>query len=527
MAQHDYDITNQAGSLFRADLNNVLSAIQTNNLGTSDPDTLYTRVGGMWWLDTTDSWLKLRNSTNTQWIKVLRYSNGAPILSPVQSKAGTYTVLETELGNIFRCTAALTLNLPAVSGLYDGWWIGVRNESGGSVTLDGNASEQINGATTFVLQSGVDALVYCNASAFYTIDSSHSNTCNTATALASTLGIGAGGTGQTSKTPAFDALAPCTNKGDLIAYNGSDNVRVAAGTNGYILSANTGASAGVNWIANAPSAGTVTQSKLSTTQTNAYTDISGFGTAAIALTGGTYSWWTANTSYGGSGDSSPTFEIGDVTSTDGYGYMRMYKTDSGTGRIHFYERYVAASPPYDFGDGNVYGFLYLRVDSNGNITGFSIAEDPVWQAHSKIDIKKPTFIQRQIGGMPIEVALQNPATLNAYMQGNVSGVDVELPVTAQVKNDVMSKWPAPFTKQVMKERSSPSDPREYEDHTLLLLDPLSDITANMIELLRDEQTEVQNEIINGGRLQFGNSQMPNRAVLPEVLTVDVNWVNNP
>lgn len=53
--------------------------------------------------------------------------------------------------------------------------------------------------------------------------------------LAGTLAISNGGTGQTTQTAAFDALAPTTSKGDLIVNNGTDNVRVAAGTNGYVL----------------------------------------------------------------------------------------------------------------------------------------------------------------------------------------------------------------------------------------------------------------------------------------------------
>ena len=44
-----------------------------------------------------------------------------------------------------------------------------------------------------------------------------------------------GGTGQTTKTPAFDALSPLTTQGDIIYHDGSDNVRLAKGTNGHYL----------------------------------------------------------------------------------------------------------------------------------------------------------------------------------------------------------------------------------------------------------------------------------------------------
>jgi hypothetical protein len=50
MAQHDYNIANQGFASFRSDLNNALSAIQTNNSGTSRPTGA---VAGQIWLDTT------------------------------------------------------------------------------------------------------------------------------------------------------------------------------------------------------------------------------------------------------------------------------------------------------------------------------------------------------------------------------------------------------------------------------------------------------------------------------------------
>lgn len=45
-----------------------------------------------------------------------------------------------------------------------------------------------------------------------------------------TVAISSGGTGQTSQTAAFDALAPTTTQGDQIYHNGTDNVRAPKGT---------------------------------------------------------------------------------------------------------------------------------------------------------------------------------------------------------------------------------------------------------------------------------------------------------
>jgi len=59
----------------------------------------------------------------------------------------------------------------------------------------------------------------------------------------STVPIANGGTGQTDKTSAFDALAPTTTQGDTMYYNGTDVVRLPKGTAGQALVMNSGATA--------------------------------------------------------------------------------------------------------------------------------------------------------------------------------------------------------------------------------------------------------------------------------------------
>jgi hypothetical protein len=50
-----------------------------------------------------------------------------------------------------------------------------------------------------------------------------------------TIAIADGGTGQTTQTAAFDALAPTTTAGDIIVHNGTDNVRQGIGSDGQVL----------------------------------------------------------------------------------------------------------------------------------------------------------------------------------------------------------------------------------------------------------------------------------------------------
>ncbi len=65
MSQHDYNLANNSGADFRADLNNALGAIATNNSGDSQPSATFAYE---WWIDTTNNLLKIRNSADNAWI---------------------------------------------------------------------------------------------------------------------------------------------------------------------------------------------------------------------------------------------------------------------------------------------------------------------------------------------------------------------------------------------------------------------------------------------------------------------------
>lgn len=84
------------------------------------------------------------------------------------AKSGNYTAVANDNNAWHRYTANATVSLTAAATLAANWHYYVQAD-GGTVTIDPNASETINGATTLVLQSGQTASIICTGSAFIAV----------------------------------------------------------------------------------------------------------------------------------------------------------------------------------------------------------------------------------------------------------------------------------------------------------------------------------------------------------------------
>jgi hypothetical protein len=194
----------------------------------------------------------------------------------VSGSTGAVTITNTAPDQTVALTGAGTTS---VTGTYPNFTITSNDQYTGTVTSVGGTGT-VNGISL----SG-------------TVTSSGSLTLGGAltgvdltTQVTGTLPIANGGTGQTTQTAAFDALAPTTTKGDLIVNDGSDNVRLAVGTNNYVLTADSAQATGVKWAAVAT--GTTVSDDTSTNATyypTFSTATSGtFSTATVSSTKLTY-----------------------------------------------------------------------------------------------------------------------------------------------------------------------------------------------------------------------------------------------
>lgn len=74
MAQADGSCANASGAAFRADLNTQLAAVFTNHSGATAPATTFAY---QFWVDTSTNDLKIRNSSNTDWVRLRSVATSA------------------------------------------------------------------------------------------------------------------------------------------------------------------------------------------------------------------------------------------------------------------------------------------------------------------------------------------------------------------------------------------------------------------------------------------------------------------
>jgi hypothetical protein len=86
-------------------------------------------------------------------------------------KTANYTIATSDQGKaIVATTAALTFTLPAAATAGSNFVVVVKNSSAGTLTIDGNSSETINGSTTLSLPySDQSAILVCDASSWYAL----------------------------------------------------------------------------------------------------------------------------------------------------------------------------------------------------------------------------------------------------------------------------------------------------------------------------------------------------------------------
>lgn len=160
MSQHDQVIANDTGAAVRADINSALAALFGLSSGASAPSTT---IAYQLWADTTSGLLKQRNAANTGW-----FVRGTLAETFVISRASNTILGAADHSKAFVATSSFTQTLTAAATLGDGWFAFYRVNSGVTITIDPNSSENIDGATTKTIIGPAAGVIFCNGSSFFT-----------------------------------------------------------------------------------------------------------------------------------------------------------------------------------------------------------------------------------------------------------------------------------------------------------------------------------------------------------------------
>lgn len=397
----------------------------------------------------------------------------------VATKTAAYTVLAADRGVVFHCSGTFTLTLAAAATLRSGFSFAVINTGTGAITIDPNAAELIDGATTKVLTAGTSGVVTCNGAGFFVISG--------------------GGSSNADTVDGFHAVQTAT--ANRIA------VRDASGNlAGNIL----GNAATASSIASA----SVSQSKLKTT-----TGAVSTATAMLRATlpGGEYGFREQVKSNSTDGDyfqvvtlervNAANAAIGSAVSTSYFSCIQI--GTSGTTTIYAQQRYVQASPPYDLGDGEIPLFCFALVNKNGEVLSMYSAPEAPWHNNGPTSLT-PDFYNPD--GTRFKRVLRTDLAPEDMFHCPIDELYEYIEITQAVKQADMSIVPHPFLGN------------DLTGLTVVLIDPVSDHIWRATEVFEDKHSEHQ-DLYYKNKLIIDNAALKRNGP-PGVQVAGVRWKNS-
>ncbi len=126
-----------------------------------DGPTVLTAMGQLF-----DALTGLLGTTGTQ--SVALAALGAP-LNSTHNLATAYTILPADRGQMLECAGTWTLGATAAATLGDGFCVGVSNTGSGTITIDPNSTETVDGVASITLGAGRSTILYCDGGKWVSI----------------------------------------------------------------------------------------------------------------------------------------------------------------------------------------------------------------------------------------------------------------------------------------------------------------------------------------------------------------------
>lgn len=252
----------------------------------------------------------------------------------------------------------------------------------------------------------------------------------------------------------------------------------------------------------------VGQAQLKTTTASGNQALGGGAQNSYTLTGGTYSWWTAGSTYTG-------FSIGFGNSDVAAGVIGIANLDASAGNTFYVdERYVQSSPPYRLGP----LFVYLLINPDGSYNSIRVSQDPPWAYWGPTDIRpqyyrdgKPYRMVESIDGLPIRTAMKSADVLQRMVAEEIEIAKVEQEITIEYKDSDMAIVPHLFSANTLAGR------------TVAMIDPGSRIIDALNLLLENENAGEVRKLIEANYLIVDSSPIALPNSPPGVSILRARW----
>lgn len=339
------------------------------------------------------------------------------------------------------------------------------------------------------------------------------------------------GTGLSMAGATLNAIVgmtdPMTTRGDIIVRDSTNTTaRKAVGTG--VLKANGTDVTGWGTVAESDlGASVVSQGKLKTatatysTATSVYTvvTLSGGGYGFLPTIGADNTNATKKLCTHRNGQDVDNTDIG--TSASIIAQTAQYTfgvSASGVSTLILQERYVAACPPYNLGDGDVPLFIFALMRSDGSIHSLVVTADPPWANNGPTSIR-PDLVSP--AGKEFKLVKQVIAEHGSYEAAKQAlGVQT---VAQRLATDLMV--PIEIT-QTIKQADMPIIPHSFISHpikageTVVLVQPVGALCESLLRL--HEHGESLAGLFHQGHLLIGNTALALKAP-PGVMPVAAKW----
>lgn len=200
---------------------------QTTKAAAYNALTPITTLGDIAYGDGTNSATRLAGNTTTSKRFLTQTGTGSVSAAP-----GWNAILDADVPSALtgKTYNGLTLTAAATGFTLAGGTTSKTLTVNNTLALSGTDSSTLNIGTGGTLGTAAFTASTAYAPAAGSASIATVGTITAGTWQGSAIGISYGGTGQTTATAGFDALAPTTTLGDLVYHDGTDNVRLAGNT---------------------------------------------------------------------------------------------------------------------------------------------------------------------------------------------------------------------------------------------------------------------------------------------------------